>query len=190
MECDLYRVEQGNRRHFDITAKCKTKPLPDAIAMEEFQSFNKIRSRVECTAEINALVHDNWMASKSSNVCDNYSNKSNMTCDSSNMSERGDNKETLLSCECIVQLSSMDGLSSTQRSCGCQDVEDSSLKHGDNKSTDLLDKMEACSIKRLPPSSRSFVTKQLSLSVSSECVQKLDELVKDFLTGGNRNIVA
>jgi len=189
VECDLHRVEQGNKRHSDITANQKTKPSCQTIATmepKEFQSCNKMRSRLECTTEINTIVHDNGMASKSSNVCDNYFNKSNTACDYTILSDKGaNNRETLLSYQCTLQLSLMDGLPTTQRCCGCQAVEDSLPKHGD---TNASDRILTCLIEGPPLSPTAiFLIEHLCLSTTSECVQKLDELVKRFLYPGNRS---
>ena len=193
MECDLYRVEQGNKRHSDITVNKKTKSSHHTSATEpkEIQSFDETRSRVECTTEMNAILCDVKMASKSSNVCDNYANQSHMTCDYGIISDKGANKETSLSCKCIVQLSPVDGSSSsTQQSCSCRAPGDGpSGEHCDNKcggnySTDLLDKV---AVETAPPLPTHFLIEHLSLSVTSDCVQQLDELVKHFLTpAGNR----
>ena len=185
VECDLYRVEQGNKRHSDITVHHKTKISHHSSATDP-KSFDKVGSRVECTTETNAILCDDKMASKSSNVCDNYANKSYMTCDCGIISDKGANKETLVSCKCIVQLSPMDELPSTQKSFSCQAPGDGSSgehsdnKYGDNYSTDFPDKVAV-------EKPTHFVIEHLSLSVTSECVQKLDESVKQFLTSaGNR----
>ena len=144
-----------------------------------------MRSCVECTTEMNAILGDAKMASKSSNVCDNYGNQSHLTCDCGIISDKGANKETSLSCKCIVQLSLV---SSTQQSC--QVLGDStSGEHRDNKcgsnySTNFPDKVAFETASPLPT---HFLIQHLSLSVTSECVQQLDELVKHFLTPtGNR----
>lgn len=194
MECDSYRVDQGNRRHFDITTNQKTKPsqcTTTTAEPQEFQSFDKMRSCLECTTVTNAIVCDKRVASKSSNVCDNNVNKSTVACDYSIISDEGANKETLVSCECIVHLSPlMDGLPSTQKRCGCQAAGDSRSEHSDDKcsnkhSAGLSDTTVTRPIRRPAQSPTSFVTEHLSLNVTSECVQKLDELLKNFLTPGN-----
>ena len=186
VECDLYRVEQGNKRNYDITVNQKTKFSDHNSAAEpkEFQSFDKARSRVECTTETNTILCDDRMASKSSNVCDNYANKSHMTCDCGIIFDKGANKETSVSCKCIVQLPPMDGLPSTQKSCSCQAPGYSlSGEHGDNKCDDnySTDNPDKVAVERPPLSSTHFLTEHLSLSVTSECIHKLDELVKQFL---------
>lgn len=192
MECDLYRVEQGNKRHSNITVNQKTKSLHHTSATEpkEFQSFDETRSRVECTTEMNAILCDVKMASKSSNVCDNYASQLHMTCDCGIISDEGANKETSLSCKCIMQLLPVDKSSSTQQSYSCQAPKEAPSgehyhnKCGDNYSTYFPDKV---AVKTATPSSTQFLIEHLSLSVTSECVQQLDELVKHFLTpAGNR----
>lgn len=193
VECDLYRVEQGNKRHSKISTNKITKSVHQSSAAEskEFQSVDKMGKCVECITETNAIVcDDHRMASKSSNVCDNDVGNSNMPCDYSIISKKGVNKETLRSCECIVQLSSVDGFPSTQMSCSHRDAGGSLLEHSDNKYDDkysagLPDKMEATSIKNPPPLLTNFVIEQLSLNVTIQCVKELDKLVKNFLTSGN-----
>lgn len=182
MECDLYRVEQGNRRHLDITSNWKTKSsYHTSTTQPKVSESFEVGSRLECTTETNAIVSDNCVVSNSSNVCDNYSNKLNTPCDYNIITDKGANKETLLSSKCTVQLSLADGLPS--RHVGNHLSEHVDNKHDSDKcSTNLPDKMAACSTERSPT---SFVIEHLSLSVSSECVQKLDELVKHFLSPGN-----
>ena len=188
VECDSYRVEQGNQRHFDITANQKSLHNPSSTELKEFQSFDKTGSQVvESTTETNAIVCNDCMGSKSI-AYDNCLNKSSRY-DYGCISGEGANKETLASSGCTVQLLSMDGLPSTQKPCGYQATGDSLLENCDNKcskkfSTCLPDTMVLCPIEKPPQSTACFVTKQLSLSVTRECVHKLDQLVTNFLTPG------
>ena len=184
VECDLYRVEQGNKRHSDITTNQKTKHFSHNNSTEpkKCKGFEKARSHAECSTESSVTSYSDRVASKSFNACDNYANMSNMTCDCCIISDEGANKETSISCKCIVQLSAMDGLPSTQNSCCCGQAGTASRSggHDDGKYTDnpsATDKM----VEKIPQT--CFVIKHLSMSVTSECVQKLDGLVMQFLTG-------
>lgn len=190
VECNSHRVEQGNQRHFDITANQKPKPSHhrSSTELKEFQSFDKIGSPVvESTTKTNAIVCNDCMGSKSI-AYDNCLSKSSRY-DYSGISGEGANKETLASSECTIQLSSTDGLPSTQKPRSCRATGDSLLENCDNKcdkkfSTGLPDLMIMCPIKNPPQSTACFVTEQLSLSVTRECVHKLDQLVTEFLTPG------
>ena len=184
IECDLYRVEQGNKRHFDVTTNQKTKLLchNNSTEPKECQGFDKMRSHAECSTERNVIPCSSSVASKFFNACDNYANMSNMKCDRRIISDEGANQETSISCKCIMQLSAMDGLLSTPCYC-CQAGADSPAGgHDDGKCTDnpsatFIDKMVA------KVSQTCFIIEHLSMSVTSECVLKLDELVKKFLKG-------
>ena len=190
VECDSYRVEQGNRRHFDITANQKTKPshYPSITQLQEFQSFDKMGSQVECTTATNAIVCNDYCMGSKSIAYDNCLNKSSRY-DYSLISGEGGNKETLSSCECTVQLSSTDGLPSIQRPCGCQATGNSLLEPSDNKcdnkyTSSLPDMVITCPSGKPTQPTACFVTEQLSLSVTRECVHKLDQLVANILTPG------
>ncbi|XP_065884444.1 probable methyltransferase-like protein 25 isoform X2 [Dysidea avara] len=172
VECDSYRVDQGNKRHTDMVSSHKSTPLHHTSSPQECHSFVNPGST---KAANNHISLGDEIASK----CSCCIGPSHLACDTSSVSMECVNKETQLSCKCIEHPHSIDELSlavPTAKPCGCQPVENN------DKHSTCLAKMTR-SLQYSAPT--RFVIKQLSLNFSDLCVQQLDDLVKQSIIPGS-----
>ena len=165
VECDPYRVDQGNKRHTNLLSSHIPTSPQHISEPQECHNPGSIK------ATINHISFDDEIASK-------FSSSKETSYDAISVSMECANKVTQLSCHCIEHPHSIDEFSlvePTAKPCGCQPVE-----KNDKHSTCLT--KTARSLQYSKPA--RFVIKQLLLNFSDLCVQQLDDLVKQSLIPG------
>ena len=168
IECDPYRVDQGNKRHTNLVSNHRpSSPLHNY-------------SPQECCSGGSTKV-TNGRVSLGDEMASNFSSSeatSQLAYDTSTVSMECANKATQLSCKCIEHSHSIDELSlvvPTAKPCGRQPI-----VHNEKHSICLAKTVRSLQY----PSPTRFEIKQLSLSFSDLCVRQLDDLVKQFIIPG------
>jgi len=165
IECDPYRVDQGNKRHTELVLSHKPTSLYHITKPQECHNPRSTK------ATNNPISFDDQKASEFS--CSNETSRLSII-----VSMECANKETQLSCQCIEHLHSIDEFSlvePTAKPCSSQPIEDN-----DKHSSCLAETARSLQHSK----STRFVIKQLSLNSSNFCVQQLDDLVKQSIIPG------